>query len=160
MPFGENIQTTRTYSLVDHVGGLALGAAGYAALGFVAWLGGSFIDAISAYFWGSASIFLYRPWLSILVVFIMVVTAFALGALKKSTGQLWYGLSEILIGAVWTVQALPYSKPDVAALQGARLAQFFASVVYLLRRGVYNVLDGFPKWTAVRLSERKTGTAI
>jgi hypothetical protein len=150
MPFGENIQTKYPMPKTSAFGVYASWLAILICISVVSWLARSFLEAITGYFEGSDFVFLQHPWLNIFVVLLMCVTALALGALRKSTLQVWYGIAEILIGSSWTMQALTHPKPGVP---GARVVEFFVSV-YFLRRGVDNAFDGFPKWRTARAAKK------
>jgi hypothetical protein len=74
MPFGEIPQypmRTKARPLFDAVGAWLFWVAIFASISFLAWLGRSFLEAITGYFGGSDSVFSKRPWLSIFVVLVM-----------------------------------------------------------------------------------------
>jgi len=78
-----------------------------------------------------------------------VVGAVVLYALKKSRAQFAYGLAEIAVGLVANWRSLdtwshPVTSPGRLNILFARLAILGAGI-YLISRGISNVLDGFAK---------------
>jgi hypothetical protein len=86
--------------------------------------------------------FRHDPGLIILTVLIFALLA---GIIKRSRWRILYGSLEIVTACVWIFYALSSQLYQLKTSPSERLVQI-AGFLYLVRRGVDNVLDGSTTW--------------